>query len=261
MAKQNPEKEFVISHTFNVPREVLWKAFTDPKEMAKWWGPKGAKILSSKMDLRPGGMYHYGMEFSGQKMWGKFIYREIKKPEKIILVSSFSDEKGGTTRHPMSKDWPLEMLSTFTFDETSGKTKMTVKWIPLNATPAERKAFAEGHQSMTQGWTGTFEQLGAYLSTSVVEIAQFKAKPGVSDEELLAASQSVHDNYLSKCKGYVSRELLKAEDGTWLDMVRFETLEDARNATDNFEKNPHAKSFDGVLLSEKMMRFRSAKKY
>ena len=54
--------EFVISRVLDAPRDLVWKCFTDPGHMQQWWGPKGVKILSSKLDLRVGGTYHYGMQ-------------------------------------------------------------------------------------------------------------------------------------------------------------------------------------------------------
>lgn len=156
---------FEISHTFDVPRETLWKCFTDPERMRHWWGPKGVTVIASNMDLRPGGTYHYGMRTpDGKEMWGKFIYREITPPERLVFVSMFSDERGGVTRHPMAPSWPLEMLSTFSFAEVGGATTFTLTWMPLNPTPEERATFENGHESMKQGWTGTFEQLAAYLA-------------------------------------------------------------------------------------------------
>jgi len=158
-------KPFAISRTFDVPRDTLWKCFTDPDRMRRWWGPKDVTIIASKMDLRPGGTYHYGMRTPGGKeMWGKFIYREITSPERLVLVNAFSDEKGGLTRHPLAPSWPLEMLSTFSFSEAGGKTTFTVTWTPLNPTPEERATFDAGHESMKQGWSGTMEQLAAYLA-------------------------------------------------------------------------------------------------
>ena len=159
-------EDFVISRTFNAPRDLVWKCFTDPERMKEWWGPKGFKVIASKMDLRPGGSYHYGLQSpAGQPMWGKFAYREIVPPEKLVLINSFSDEKGDTTRHPGHESWPLRMLSTFTFEDLpGGKTKFTVRWGPYNATEAEVKTFDSNRNSMTQGWSGTFEQLEAYLA-------------------------------------------------------------------------------------------------
>ncbi len=154
---------FIISRTFNAPRELVWKAFTEPERMKEWWGPKGAKILSSKMDFRPGGMYHYGMRYAGQDMWGKQVYREIVPMEKIVFENSFSDENAGVTRHPLGPTWPLRMFSIITLTENAGKTTFTVQWSPMDPTEVEQKTFDDGFESMKGGWTGTFEQLAAYL--------------------------------------------------------------------------------------------------
>ena len=96
--------------------------------------------------------------------YGLFVYREITPPERLVFISSFSDENGGLTRHPMAQTWPIEMLSTFAFEDVGGKTRFTVKWSAHNATEEERKTFDAGHASMTQGWSGTLEQLEAYLA-------------------------------------------------------------------------------------------------
>ena len=161
-------EDFVISRTFNAPRDLVWKCFTDPERMKHWWGPKGFKVIASRMDLRPGGTYHYGLQSpNGQAMWGKFVYREIVPPERLVLITSFSDEKGATTRHPGHESWPLEMRSIFTFENApGGKTKFTVRWTPYNATEAEVQTFDSNRTSMTQGWSGTFEQLEAYLAAA-----------------------------------------------------------------------------------------------
>src|SRR3954447_19387282 len=155
---------FVITRTFNAARERIFDAFTNAEEMKKWWGPKGFTIIASKMDLRPGGFYHYGMRTpDGSAMWGKFTYREIDKPSRIVLVNTFSDEAGGVTRHPMAPTWPLQMLSTFLFEEDGDGTRLTIKWLPLDPTDEERATFEAGRAGMTQGWSGTFEQLETYL--------------------------------------------------------------------------------------------------
>jgi uncharacterized protein YndB with AHSA1/START domain len=163
--ERNDLQEFVITRVFDAPRELVWKAFTEPQRMKEWWGPKGVTITRSEMDLRPGGSYHYAMRTpDGNTMWGKFVYREITPPSRMVFVSSFSDEAGGVTRHPMAPTWPLEMLSIFSFEEEGGKTRFTVRWSPLNASEEERAAFAAGHASMQQGWGGTLDKLAAFLT-------------------------------------------------------------------------------------------------
>ena len=113
----------------------MWQAWTDAKALKKWWGPKGFEVVSTKVDLKPGGMFHYHLRSpNGQDMWGKFVYREIVPEERLVFISSFSDEAGGETRHPLAPDWPLRMLSTVTFAEKAGKTTITVRWLPYEAT-------------------------------------------------------------------------------------------------------------------------------
>ena len=161
--KPSNMNEFVISRTIEAPRERVWNAWTNPEDMKKWWGPKGSAILDCKMDLRLGGTCHYRMRYNNQDMWGKLVYREIVRPERLVFVTSFSDEKGGVTRHPLSPTWPLEMLSTLTLSESAGRTTLKIEWLPLSPTEAERKTFEAGHDSMQKGWTGTLDQLTEYI--------------------------------------------------------------------------------------------------
>lgn len=159
------EHPFVITQTVNAPRDLVWKAWTERERLMQWFGPKGFKMTIAKLDFRPGGTFHYCLQTpDGQEMWGKFSHREIAASERIVLVNSFSDEAGGTTRHPVSPTWPLEMLSTTTLSEEGSKTKLTMGWSPLNPTDEERKTFASSHDGMKQGWTGTFDQLAEYLA-------------------------------------------------------------------------------------------------
>ena len=96
------KKELVITRTFNAPRKLVWKAWTEPERLTKWWGPKGMPISVHKFDLRPSGVFHYSMRApNGSDWWGKFVYREIMAPERIVFISSFSDEKENITRHPL----------------------------------------------------------------------------------------------------------------------------------------------------------------
>jgi uncharacterized protein YndB with AHSA1/START domain len=163
---QTTSPDFVISRVFDAPRDLVWKAFSDSERMKHWWGPKGFTVIASKMDLRVGGTYHYGLKApNGSPMWGKFVFREIVAPERMVFVNSFSDEAGGTTRHPLHMSWPLEMLTTFTFEEQpGGKTKVTVRSSALNASAAEQKTFDTNHDSMRMGWGGTLDQLASYLT-------------------------------------------------------------------------------------------------
>jgi uncharacterized protein YndB with AHSA1/START domain len=166
MLAQAKSTDFVTSRVFDAPRDLVWQCFTDAERMKEWWGPKGSTIVASKMDLRIGGTYHGAMrDPTGRVMWAKFVYREIAAPERLVWVHSFSDEAGGLTRHPLSPNWPLELITTVTFQAQPGnKTKVTLRWSPINATAEEQAAFEAAQSGMTQGWTGSFERLDVYLA-------------------------------------------------------------------------------------------------
>ncbi|MBI1202335.1 MAG: SRPBCC domain-containing protein [Rhodopseudomonas sp.] len=166
MSGQSASNDFVISRVFDAPRNLMWQCFSDVKRM-QWWGPRGVSIVKATMDFRVGGTYHYGMQTAdGQLMWGRQIYREIAPQDRIVFINSFSDEAGGLSRHPLAPNWPLQLLTVFTFEDApGGKTKLTVRWTPYEATEQEQVVFDAGHASMTGGWSGTFERLEAYLAS------------------------------------------------------------------------------------------------
>jgi len=159
------ERELVITRTFDAPRELVWKAFTESDRLAQWWGPKDFTMVVRTLDVRPSGVFHYAMRSpGGQVMWGTFVFREIQAPERIVFISSFADEEGNIIRAPFSPTWPLEILNTVTFAETDGKTTVTFRGSPINATGEERDTFWNRQDSVQQGFAGTFDQLAAYLA-------------------------------------------------------------------------------------------------
>jgi uncharacterized protein YndB with AHSA1/START domain len=159
------EKELVITRVFNAPRELVFKAWSDAKHLAQWWGPKGFEMGVMKLDFRPGGEFHYSMKTpDGQTMWGKFIYREIAPPDRLVFVNGFANEKGEFIQSPMINPWPLEILNTVTLTEHAGKTTLTLRGGPINASEEQMQAFENLRASMQQGFKGTFDQLEEYLA-------------------------------------------------------------------------------------------------
>lgn len=155
---------FTITRTFDAPRSLVWKAWTAPSMLTKWFGPKGSKCEILKQDLRVGGVVHSRLAMGEAIMWGKFTYQEITPETRLSWLHSFSDEGGvNLTRHPLNPNWPLELLTTVVFAEEAGKTKLTLTWTPRNAGDIECKAFEEAMPGMNQGWGGSFENLDEYL--------------------------------------------------------------------------------------------------
>ncbi len=158
---QEDKKDLVITRIFNAPRALVWKAWTEPESMMRWWGSKGFTSLFSRIDLRVGGEYLNCMRSpDGKDLWSKGVYREIVAPERLVMTDSFADENGKTvpaTHYGMSKDFPLEMVITVSFEELDGKTKLTLRHagIPSGA----------DSEAARQGWNEFFDKLAEYLET------------------------------------------------------------------------------------------------
>jgi uncharacterized protein YndB with AHSA1/START domain len=167
ITKVPAQKELVILRQFNAPRKLVFKAFADAEALKQWWGPKGAEIEISKLDFKPGGIFHYSMKSPMGEMWGKFNYLEINEPEKIVFTNSFSDKDANTVRAPFSNDFPMEIMNSITLTEHEGKTTLLIKGGPLNPTDAEQNFFTNMFSSMQQGFGGTFDQLDEYLANSI----------------------------------------------------------------------------------------------
>jgi uncharacterized protein YndB with AHSA1/START domain len=175
----------VIKRRLAAPRALVFAAFTQGEHLKHWMGPKGFTMNHCAVDLRPGGTFHYGLVAIAApgaddlraedakdlpSMWGLWTFREIVPPERLVVVSQFSDPQGGLARSPFPGPWPLRTLSTTTFeDDGRGGTLVTLRWQALDATEEEELAFAAAHASMTQGWSGTFEQLEDYLALHTQE--------------------------------------------------------------------------------------------
>ena len=186
MAERTSEP-FVISRRLKAPRPLVFDAFTEAEHLKHWMGPKGFVMQHCRVDLRPGGVFHYGLMAIAApgaaagtdlraddakelpSMWGLWTFREIVRPERLVVVTQFSDPQGGLAKSPFPGPWPLRTLSTTTFDEEGDSTLVTLRWQALEATDEEERAFAAAFASMTQGWTGTFEQLEDYLALQTQE--------------------------------------------------------------------------------------------
>lgn len=156
--------ELVITRVFDAPVGLVWKMWTDPENVKRWWGPKGFTSPECRMDFRVGGKSVFCMqsqlkEFSfGKKFWSTGTYKEIVPLKKIVYLDSFADESGNVvpaTHYGMSKDFPMELQVTITFEEQGGKTKMTLRQSGMPAGPDSEGA--------NHGWNQSFDKLAEAL--------------------------------------------------------------------------------------------------
>ena len=160
-AREPAERELVITRVFDAPRDLVFKAWTEPDRVMRWWGPNGFTTPFCTIDLRPCGVFHHCMRSpEGHDFWSKGIYREIVAPERIVCTDFFADEEGNPvppTHYGMSLDWPAEALITVTFAEHEGKTKLALQHAVGSAPASER-------DMCQQGWAESFDRLAEYLA-------------------------------------------------------------------------------------------------
>jgi len=156
--RHSTERELVIQRVFDAPRELVWKAWTEPERVMRWWGPKGYTSPAAEIDLRVGGKYLWAMRSpEGQDLWSTGVYREIVPLERMVCTNSFADENGNVvpaSHYGMTADLPLEMVATVTFEEIDGKTKLTLR----QGMPA-----GEMSEMAEIGWNESFDKLAASL--------------------------------------------------------------------------------------------------
>jgi uncharacterized protein YndB with AHSA1/START domain len=164
-SKKPTGKPLVIERIFNAPRELVWKAWTEPERMKQWWGPRIFTVPSCRIDFRVRGTFLFcmrsntGPDIWQNGIWGTGVYKEIIPMEKIVFTDCFADEDGTVvpaSYYGMEGTFPLEMLVTVTFEELKGnKTKLTLthEGIPAG------EHFTGAHQ----GWSESFDKLAEIL--------------------------------------------------------------------------------------------------
>lgn len=123
-------ERMTVTRVFDAPRELVWKAWTDPKYVAKWWGPQGCTAPVVEMDFRVGGKALLCMKMpDGQEFWNGIDYIEIVPNEKIVSSMYFSNAKGEKV-DPSTLGFEHEVVegaydTTLFEDLGDGKTKLT----------------------------------------------------------------------------------------------------------------------------------------
>ncbi len=162
------QKRFVINRSFPASREQLFQMWTQPEHLSHWLATTGAKMSFLRGNIREGGDAFVSMTFAGGvKLYCRFQYREILKPERIVYTQQFCDENEAPGRHPMSPTWPQGMRTVVTFNEEGPEqTRVTVESeADASSAPNELETFVQGRAGMTHGWNGSFDKLEALLKT------------------------------------------------------------------------------------------------
>jgi uncharacterized protein YndB with AHSA1/START domain len=152
---QSAQRELVITRLFNAPRSLVFKAWTDPKHVAQWWGPSGYTNPVCELDVRPGGAIYIEMTGpDGIMIPNKGVFHEIVEPERIVFMTkAFEDEEGNPR---------LQVLNTVTFVERDGKTELTMRALVIKETSEVAASLA----GMEQGWNESLDRLAESLTNA-----------------------------------------------------------------------------------------------
>ena len=141
MAETPPlDREFTITRVFDAPRELVWKAWTDPELVARWFGPRGYSTPQSTvtMDVRPGGSFEFTMvsDDDGNEIPSGGIFLEVVEPERLVW-----------------RDRDIDLTVTITFADLGGRTEMTC-----------HVAGKTGGAPAYDGWSTMFDKLAEVLT-------------------------------------------------------------------------------------------------
>jgi uncharacterized protein YndB with AHSA1/START domain len=154
-----PKRELTLVRMFDAPRAVVFKAWTDPKLVAQWWGPNGVTNPVCELDVRPGGELYIVMlagealgPLKGSEWPTRGVFQEIIPPEKIVFTASAIVDG-----EPI-----MENTNTVTFEEHDGKTKMALHILVTHMTPEAAGPLA----GMEMGWAQSLDKLVQFIDTT-----------------------------------------------------------------------------------------------
>jgi uncharacterized protein YndB with AHSA1/START domain len=146
------QREVTITRLFDAPRELVFQAWTEPEHLKQWWGPLGFTNPACEVDLRVGGAWRIVMRFpDGNEHTAHGIYREIVPPERLVFTNIAMDKDGNRL---------LEGLTTVTFEDLGGKTRLTLKTRMVGLVPYAPRML----EGMETGWSQSLERLAEKLA-------------------------------------------------------------------------------------------------
>jgi uncharacterized protein YndB with AHSA1/START domain len=158
------QERMVVTRVFDAPRELVWKAWTDPKYVMQWWGPKGFTSPHCTMDFRVGGKFLCCMRTpDGQDFWNGGEYHEIVPYEKIVSSMYFSDTEGNkveAAEYGIEHEAIEDAYDVVTFEDLgNGKTKLTFIG---NETAENAKASGQA-----EGWNQILDKIAGVIAEMV----------------------------------------------------------------------------------------------
>lgn len=147
--------EVTLERDLGAPVEAVWRSWTTASELEAWWGPCGWTTTVRSLDVRPGGLWHFGMGPDGAEpqVWIRSVYREVVAPSLLGYVEGFSDESGADL-DPERQEVAVRLVGL-----DPGRTRLVLRTRFPSAERLERISA----MGMVEGWTGAFDRLDDHL--------------------------------------------------------------------------------------------------
>ena len=143
--------EYVLERVFDAPRELVWRAWTDPDILHRWYGPNIETVIHA-YDLKPGGAWLNEMKMGDKSDYSRMDFQEVTLPEKLVWHHASTDSDWNVAANPMMPDWPRKLLTTVTFEDKGDQTNVRLSQVPMDASEAEIACFAQMMAGMDGGW-------------------------------------------------------------------------------------------------------------
>ena len=160
---------YVLEREFDAPRELVWNTWTDPALLPRWYGP-GAETIVHRLELKPGGLWLGEMRWGDKSHFQRVEYTEVIPLARLVWLHSVTDADWNVIANPMMADWPRVLLTTVTFEEEGGRTRLRLTWVPHEASEAEIACFAAALEGMDKGW-------GAGMALLADLLVELRTKP------------------------------------------------------------------------------------
>lgn len=142
------KNELVIDRTFNAPRDLVWKAWTEPERIRQWLAPRGFTIGMAEGELKPGGRWRQSMTTpDGHELRLGGVYKEVRPPERLVFTHAWDDENGNPGH---------ETVVEINFVDRGSKTEMHFRQGEFKSSESR-----DGHAG---GWGECLDKLAEYLA-------------------------------------------------------------------------------------------------
>jgi predicted dithiol-disulfide oxidoreductase (DUF899 family)/uncharacterized protein YndB with AHSA1/START domain len=232
-AARSPELEVVITRTFDAPRDLVFRMWTEPEHLARWWGPKGFTNPVCELDARPGGAILIHMRAPDGAVYPMTgVFREYVPPKRLVFSSIAEDGNGNPA---------LDEITTVTFAAEGEQTKVTVRTKAVGITPAAPRMLA----GMEKGWLQSLDRLAAASGTVAGQQLQQKRGGSMTAHRIVSRDewQEARRAHLKNEKALTRmRDLVSRERRTlpWVKVDKdyvFDTTEGKQTLADLFGRN------------------------